>query len=600
MVYASRHGRRSMGEKILVSVAWPYASSKVHVGNISGADLPPDILARYHRLRGNDVLMVSGSDSHGTPVTVKAALEGKPPRQVFQEHHEHFLRCFQDLGLTYDLFTHTDTENHWRVSQDIFARLLEEGYILRKGGEQLYCENDEMFLPDRYVTGTCPLCGALDARGDQCENCGHPLDAAELIDPICSLCGQAPIVRETEHLYLDLPRFNEQLLEWVEKQKHWRPSVANFTRNYLRSGLQMRAVTRDMEWGIPVPAEGFQDKVIYVWFEAVIGYLSASIEWAKNLGQAEKWKEWWYEPARSYYFIAKDNIPFHTIIWPAILLGTGRLYEDDPEKGLHLPYDVPSNEFMGLEGRSMSGSRNWAVWADEMLARYDPDPIRYYLTAAAPETRDTDFTWEGFLRHNNSELVATWGNLVHRALTFTYRRFDGQVPAPGELEERDRRLLSQVEGAFEPIGQQIDGCRFRGALAEVMALAREVNRYLEEKGPWFQIKEDRQSAATTLYVALRAIDSLKVLFAPFLPFSSQRVHEYLGYEGRLLGESVIREFEEERGCHRALCYEDMGATGRWAPSELPVGQRLRPPQPLFSKLEESIVEEELARLGRTG
>ena len=589
-----------MGEKILVCVAWPYASAKLHVGNIAGADLPPDILARYHRLKGNDVLMVSGSDSHGTPVTIKAAEEGKTPQQVFQEHHEHFLECFQRLGLSYDLFTHTDTENHWRVAQDIFIKMLERGYLFRKSMKQLYCERDQMFLPDRYVTGTCPFCGAPGARGDQCEACGHPLDAIELINPVCKLCGQPPVIRETEHLFLDLPQFGDRLLEWVERQKHWRPNVINFTRNYLRGGLQARAVTRDMEWGIPVPVPGFEGKVIYVWFEAVIGYLSASIEWARNIGQPEKWKEWWYEPARSFYFIAKDNIPFHTIIWPAILMGVNRLYEDDPKRSLNLPYDVPSNEFMNLEGQKISGSRNWAVWIDDMLSRYDPDPIRYYLTAAAPETRDTDFTWEGFLHRNNDELVAIWGNLVHRVLTLVYRNFDRRVPEPGELDERDRRLLSQIEGSFESIGGRIDRCQFRDGLREVMALAREVNRYLEEKGPWFQIKEDRQAAATTLYVALRAIDSLKVLFAPFLPFSSQRLHEYLGYEGRILGEPVICEFEEEHRRHRALCYAGIGAAGRWAPSELPIGQTLRRPRPLFKKLEESIVGEELARMGRGG
>ncbi|MEA3345371.1 MAG: methionine--tRNA ligase [Chloroflexota bacterium] len=600
-----------MGEKILVCVAWPYASSKLHIGNIAGADLPPDILARYHRLKGNEVLMVSGSDSHGTPVAIKAAEEGESPHRVFQEHHEHFLRYFQELGLSYDLFTHTDTENHRRISQDILIKLLDEGYLFREEVEQLYCKRDQMFLPDRYVTGTCPFCGNPNVRGDQCEVCGHPLDATELINPVCKLCGQTPVLRKTEHLFLDLPQFEDRLLEWVETKAHWRPNVVNFTRNYLRDGLEARAVTRDMEWGVPVPVSGFEDKVIYVWFEAVIGYLSASIEWASNIGQPEKWKEWWYEPTRSFYFIAKDNIPFHTIIWPAILMGVGQLYEDDPGKSLNLPYDVPSNEFMNLEGRKISGSRNWAVWLDDILARYDPDPIRYYLTAAAPETRDTDFTWEGFLHRNNNELVATWGNLVHRVLTFAYRRFDQRVPKPDGLDDRDRELLSQIEGAFLPahlypirhgqtgesIGERIDRCQFRDGLGEVMALAREVNRYLEEKAPWFQIKEDRKAAATTLYVALRAIDSLKVLFAPFLPFSSQRLHEYLGYEGRILGEPIIRELTDEDRHHRALCYDHMGATGRWAPSELPPGQVLQRPQPLFKKLKESIVEEELARIG---
>jgi methionyl-tRNA synthetase len=583
-----------MGEKILVAVAWPYSSSYVHVGNVGGVYLPADIFARYQRLRGNDVLMVSGSDSHGTPVTVKADEEGISPREVFERYHQSFLDDFTRLGLTYDLFTHTDTENHHRVAQDIFLTLLENGYLFQKTTQQLYCENCHKFLPDRYVYGTCPHCGSEDARGDQCETCGRPLDAIEIIDPICKLCGHRPVIRETEHFFLDLPALNERLLEWVQDKTYWRPNVYNFTLNYLKEGLQGRPITRDIEWGIPVPVEGYEGKSIYVWFEAVIGYFSASIEWAKITGDPEKWKEWWYEPARSYYFIAKDNIPFHSIIWPAILMGTERLYAEEGQ--LNLPYDVPSNEFLNLEGRKISGSRNWAVWLPDYLERYDPDPLRYYLTVNAPESRDTDFSWADFWRRNNDELVATWGNLANRVLSFAYRNFDKRVPAPGQLDESDQALLDKVEAAFEPVGQLLDGCKFKAALGEVMALAHEANRYLNEKAPWLQIKDDREAAGTTIYVALRVIDSLKTLFYPFLPFSSQALHHYLGYDGDIMGRQYVETLQEEHRTHQALRYDGSGLELEWAPSQLPAGQALRKPRPLFKKLDESIVEEELARL----
>lgn len=583
-----------MGEKILVAVAWPYSSSYVHVGNVGGVYLPADIFARYQRLRRNDVIMVSGSDSHGTPITVKADEEGVSPREVFERYHQSFLDGFIKLGLAYDLFTHTDTENHHRVAQDIFLTLLENGYLSQKTTQQLYCENCHKFLPDRYVYGTCPHCGSEGARGDQCETCGHPLDAIEVIDPTCKLCGHRPVVRETEHFFLDLPTLNERLLEWVQDKTYWRPNVYNFTLNYLKGGLQERPITRDMEWGIPLPVEDQEGKTIYVWFEAVIGYLSASIEWARITGQPEKWKEWWYEPGRSFYFIAKDNIPFHSIIWPAMLMGTERLYTEEGQ--LNLPYDVPSNEFLNLEGRKISGSRNWAVWLPDYLERYDPDPLRYYLTANAPESRDTDFSWAGFWRRNNNELVATWGNLANRVLTFAYKNFDKQAPAPGQLHDVDQAILDKVEAAFEPVGQLLNGCKFKAALGEVMALAHEANRYLNEKSPWLQIKEDREAAGTTIYVALRVIDSLKALFYPFLPFSCQELHHFLGYDGDIMGRQYIETLQEEHGTHQALRYDGSGLEGEWAPSQLPAGQVLRKPKPLFKKLDESIVEEELARL----
>jgi methionyl-tRNA synthetase len=589
-----------MSEHILVAIAWPYASAKIHAGNVTGSHLPGDICARYHRLTGNRVLMVSGSDTHGTPITVVAERESKSPRQVFNYFHSTFLDIFQRLGISYDLFTHTDTENHHRISQDFFLALKDKGYLYTESQKQMYSLAQNRFLPDRYVEGTCPVCGYESARGDQCDRCNTLLDPQELVDPRSKIDGSTPVVRETEHFFLDLPTLaKDGLSEWLDKDKeHWRPSVINFARQYVNEGLMGRPITRDLEWGIPVPVPGWDGKCLYVWFEAVIGYFSASVEWAQHHGEPEAWKDWWYEPTtKTIYFIGKDNIPFHAVIWPAELLGVERLYEDDPDKRLNLPYDVPANEFMNLEGQKISGSRNWAVWIDEALDRYDPDALRYYLTVAMPETRDTGWVWDAFVSRNNDELVATWGNLVNRALTFAYRRFDKRVPVPGSLSDVDTRLLSQIEAGFQPIGELIASCKLRAALSEVMALAREANRYLEEKGPWFEIKQDPQAAATSIYVALRAIDSLKILFAPFLPFSSERLHQYLGYEGTLFGKSYTTTFEETPGrTHEALCYDDSSATGSWGPSQLPAEQPLRPPQPLYEKLEEQVAEEERRRI----
>jgi methionyl-tRNA synthetase len=577
-----------MGKKIGVFVAWPYASGDRHVGHVAGAYLPPDIFARYHRLRGNDVIMVSGSDSHGTPITVAAEQEGVSPEELFLRYHRRFLDSFMELGLSFDLFTHTDTENHHRVAQDMFVKLQENGNIFQDVMKQLYCEQEDRYLPDRYVEGTCPLCGYDNARGDQCDNCGRPLDATELIEPRCKFDGTTPVVRETEHFFLDLPAFSERLTTWLEDKDYWRPNVLNFTKNMLRDGLRPRPITRDMKWGIEVPVEGYEDKRIYVWFEAVIGYLSASIEWAKNVGHPERWREWWQQPARGYHFIGKDNIPFHAIIWPAMLMGYG---------DLNLPYDMPANEYLNLEGQKLSVSRKLGVWLPEYLSRYDPDPLRYYLTVNAPENRDTDFSWYDFWRKNNDELLATWGNLAHRVLTFTYRNFDQKVPEPGELTDEDKAILQKVEDAFEPVGDLIGAAHFKAALAEVMAVAHEVNRYLDEKEPWKAIKENRQAAATTMCVMVGVLNSLKILFYPFLPFTSQKLHECLGCEGSLMGQSRIETFEEDGKTHDALVYDPPSADASWAPSSLPAGHALNKPEPLFKKLDESIVEEELARLG---
>lgn len=590
-------------EYILVAVAWPYASAEIHQGNVTGSYLPADIYARYHRLKGNNVLMVSGSDSHGTPVTVKADEEGKTPREIFDYYHDRFLELFQKLGLTYDLFTHTDTENHHKVSQDLFLALLENGYLYRQITPQMYSPESNKFLPDRYVEGTCPNCGYTRARGDQCDNCNTLFgSAAELIDPYSKLDETRLELRDTEHFFLDLDKLTKDgLAEWIQQDKeHWRPQVINFARNLVvEEGLHGRAITRDLDWGIEVPVEGWDGKVLYVWFEAVIGYLSAAIEWANNQGRPEAWKNWWYgDEARTVYFIGKDNIPFHAIYWPAELIGAGRLYESDETKRLNLPYDVPANEFMNMEGRKISGSQNWGVWMLDALERHDPDPLRYYLTANMPETKDSDWSWEGYVERNNTELLSNWGNLVNRVLNMIQRYFEGVVPEPGPLTEADEALLAAVDEGFDAIGTLYDACKFRAALQETMALSTRVNQYLEETQPWKTAKTDMQATARSLYVTLQAISSLRILFAPVLPFTSQALHEMLAEEGKLFGDQKVETYQESEHSHIALTYDPARAVGVWRPIVIPNGRQLPQPNPLFKKLDQSVVEDELARLGR--
>ena len=592
-----------MAEFVLVCIAWPYANSDIHQGNVTGSHLPGDIFARYHRLRGDHVLMVSGSDSHGTPVTVKAEEVGQSNLEVYEHYHARFLELFRGLGISYDLFTSTHTENHFQVSQDIFTRLLENGYLYRKVTPQMYSPETGTFLPDRYVEGTCPNCGYTGARGDQCDNCNTLFEsAAQLINPRSKRDNTSLVLRDTEHFFLDLPAIAEDSLSaWIHDDKeYWRPQVINFARNFIDQGLIGRAVTRDMDWGIPVPVEdGYDDKVLYVWFEAVIGYLSATIEWAKNSGDPDAWREWWYKPAaRTFYFIGKDNIPFHTVFWPAQLLGARGLYSDHPDARLNLPYDVPANEFMNMEGRKISGSRHWGVWMLEALDRYDPDPLRYYLTTNMPETRDSDWSWSGFIERNNNELVANWGNLVNRVLNMTRRYFDGVVPEPGDLTAADEALLTTLDAGFATVAEFYDGCKFRAAVGEILRLSTLVNQYLEETSPWTTIKTDPAAAGRALYVALQAINGLKVLWAPVLPFTSQALHEMLGEAGTLFGEQVVRRYDEATHSHMALTYDAGGAAGRWERASIPAGRQLPPPRPLFKKLEPELAEQELAALSR--
>ena len=582
-----------MPKKILVSVAWPYCNGDMHIGHIAGVYLPADIFARFHRLRGDDVLMVSGSDTHGTPITVRAEEEGITPREVVDRYHPRNTEMMRRLGISFDLFTETDTENHWAVTQDIFRTHLEHGYVYKDTMQQLYCLDSAKWLADRYVEGTCPYCEYEGARGDQCDNCGRTYDAIQLIAPRCRYCGGSNIeIRETEHFFLDLGKLNDPLLAWLDDghKEHWRPNVINATRSRLESReLRGRPITRDIQWGIPIPLPGYDDKRIYVWYDAVIGYFAASVEWAKVIGEPEAWRAWWQDPdVPGYYFIAKDNIEFHTIIWPGMLIGY--------DATLNLPYDVPANEFLNVEGRKLSKSRHWLIVMRDALDRYDPDPWRYALAASAPETQDVNFTWEEFVRRNNEELVSTWGNLANRVLGFAYRRFEGRVPTPGPLDDADRALLDQIEPAFARVTSLLESVKLKAALTEVMGLAREANRYLNLKEPWHQVKTDPAAAATSLYVALRVIDSLKTLFAPFLPYTCQKLHSYLGYDGDLFGNLYVEELAETGRRHVALRYDGSSAIGRWAPGDLAPGQALRQPAALFTKLEPSVVDEEIERM----
>jgi methionyl-tRNA synthetase len=592
-----------MSEPVLVAVAWPYANSEIHVGNLAGSYLPADIFARYQRLRGRQVLMVSGSDAHGTPITVRADAEDSTPLEVYQRYHATFLELFQKMGLTYDLFTSTHTANHFQVSQTIFLALKENGFLYTDRELQWFAPSLGRFLPDRYVEGTCYICGDTNARSDQCDNCGNLLDPAQLIDPRSRVDGSTPELRETEHFYLDLAKLQPQLVEFLrERESYWRPNVLRQSLGQiLNEGLHGRPITRDLDWGVPVPIEGWNGKCLYVWFEAVIGYLSAAIEWAEQTGCP--WQDWWQNPdARSYYFIGKDNIPFHAYIWPGELIGCGttfgRLIGSPVEAPLTLPYDVPANEFLNLEGRKISGSRNWAVWGLDFLTRYDPDPLRFYLTFNMPETRDTDWDWDEFYHRNNDDLVATWGNLANRVLSFANKHWEGRVPEPGELQPQDLAILAEVEKGFETVAEQLEAVHLRTALGEAMRLATEVNKYLDQTSPWFQIKTDKPAAARSIYTALRAIDSLKILLAPFLPFSSERLHTYLGYSTPLYGEQGTEVWKDSLGEHAVLRYHPEKATGKWEPSQLSPGQALQSPQPLFRKLDPKIVEEERLRLGQ--
>jgi methionyl-tRNA synthetase len=589
------------GKKILVAPAWPYASGYRHLGH-AAAYVPFDVFARYHRLKGNDVLAVSGTDEHGTPVMVAADAEGKSYREIADFYNQAHREDFRRLGFTYDCFTRTTTPNHARVTQDLFKTLYERGAIVERTQLVSFSPTTGHTLPDRYIEGTCPICGFPEARGDQCDNCGNQLDPADLINPRSKIDGSTPEFRETNHLFLDLPAFAETLKTWIEGRQGWRTNVRNFSLGLL-DDVRARPITRDLDWGVRIPIPGYaedENKRVYVWFDAVIGYLSASIEWARVRGEPEAWRDWWQnDDALHAYFQGKDNIVFHTVIWPSILLGYGDGGEVGAGKPLHLPDDVFATEFLNMEGRQFSTSRGHSIYLRDFLDRYDPDPLRYYLIAASPETQDTDFTWADFVRRSNDELLANWGNLVNRTLTNAYRNF-GAVPEPAPLTSGDQAVLDSVDAGFTTVGAHLEAGRFRAAIGEAMRLSSNVNQYISSEAPWALVKTDPARAGTVLYVSLRAVDSLKTILTPFLPHTSQLVHELLGYDGTLAGPVEFREVEDDGETHEILTGDYTAWVGSWEPSNLQPGQALREPKPLFRKLDESIVDDELKRMRDAG
>ncbi len=589
---------------VLSAVAWPYANGPRHIGHVAGFGVPSDVFSRYMRMRGHDVLMVSGTDEHGTPILVQAEAEGVSPKELADRYNRMIVQDLAALGLTYDLFTRTTTRNHSAVAQELFRGVQRNGYLVEQTTRGAISPSTGRTLPDRFIEGTCPICGYDSARGDQCDNCGNQLDPTDLIGPRSRINGETPEFVETQHFFLDLPALAEALGEWLDDREAtgtWRPNVIAFSKN-LVDDLRPRAMTRDLDWGIPVP--GWEDqptKRLYVWFDAVIGYLSASVEWARRSGDPEAWRAWWNDPeALSYYFMGKDNITFHAQIWPAELLGYNGKGDKGGEPGeygeLNLPSEVVSSEFLTMESRKFSSSRGVVIYVHEFLARYQPDALRYFLTAAGPESQDTDFTWAEFVRRTNDELVAGWGNLVNRTASLVHKNF-GEIPPAGVLSDDDRALLATTSGAFEPVGELIGGHRMKQALAEAMRVVSAVNSYLSDQAPW-KLAGDRERMGTVLHVAVQAISDCRTLLAPFLPFSAQTVHEIFGGTGVVSPMPEIREVDDlDGGTPYPVLTGDYGAFPAWESAPIAVGAPVGPPVPVFTKLDASVVDEELARLG---
>ncbi len=540
-------------------MAWPYAAGSRHLGHLAGAYLPSDIFARYHRIAGNRVLMVSGSDVHGTPITVLADQENVTPQAIVDRYHAEFLTDWEKLGISWDLYTSTGTANHYAVTQDIFSRLLEKGYITEGESTQLFDPKADRFLPDRYVEGTCPHCGYGDARGDQCDECGRTLDAIELIDPRSRMSDATPVTKETKHFFLRLDVFGERLGEWLSTRQGWRRHVKNWAMGMINEGLPQRAITRDLLWGVPLPPPADrlgEGKRIYVWFDAVIGYLSAAKEWAQRQGTPDEWKRWWEDPeAESYYFIGKDNIPFHTVIWPAMLMGYG---------GLNLPTDVPANQYVTFRSEKASTSRGIGRSVGWYADRIQPDALRYALSSVMPEQNDTDFSDSELIRRVNDELVATWGNLVHRVLSMAHSWYGGRMPRCSSPTGEDQALLSEIDLALDEAAEMLERVELRAALRRAMEGAQAVNVYLNAQAPWLRRADHPERAETVIYTALNAIGGLKVAFSPYLPFSSAKLHGMLGRPGTL-------------------------TEGGWRRPE-PADATLEKPRPLFNKLDKDLLE----------
>nr|WP_255556193.1 methionine--tRNA ligase [Tessaracoccus palaemonis] len=583
---------------VLAAVAWPYANGPRHIGHVSGFGVPSDVFSRYMRMAGHDVLMVSGSDEHGTAIQVKADAEGLTPRQTADKYHAQIVSDLKGLGLSYDLYTRTTTPNHYAVVQEVFTALYDNGYIVAKTQMGAISPSTGRTLPDRFIEGTCPICGYDNARGDQCDNCGNQLDPADLINPKSKINGETPDFVETEHLFLDLPKLAPALAEWLDSREDWRPNVLKFSHNLLGE-IHERAITRDLDWGVPVPLDGWRDapmKRIYVWFDAVIGYLSASVEWAKRQGDPEAWRTWWNNPeALSYYFMGKDNIVFHSVIWPGILLGAdGRGTEGGtihPALGdLQLPTEVVSSEFMTMKGSKVSSSRGASIFVGQFLEEFGADALRYYIAVAGPENQDTDFTWEEFVRRTNFELANEWGNLVNRSISMAHKNV-GAIPEAGELTEEDRALLAASAGAFATVGEHIAARRFKAGITEAMRIVGLANKYVSDMEPW-KLKDDPARRDTVLHVTLQVVSDCNTLLTPYLPHSAQKVFEALGGEGVWAAQPDIVEVTDGEWSYPTLQGDYASQQAVWESRPVVASTPLAKPTPLFAKLDE--------KLGQTG
>jgi methionyl-tRNA synthetase len=597
--------------KVLSAVAWPYANGPRHLGHVAGFGVPSDVFSRYMRMAGHDVLMVSGSDEHGTPILVQADKEGVTAREFVDRNHAVIAGELADLGCSYDLYTRTTTANHYAVAQELFHHVWENGYMVEQTTRGAISPSTGRTLPDRYIEGTCPICGYPEARGDQCDNCGNQLEPTDLIEPRSKINGETPEFIETQHFFLDLPALAGPLRRWLEEREAsgtWRPNVIKFSLNIL-DDIRPRAMTRDLDWGIPVPVEGWRDqptKRLYVWFDAVIGYLSASIEWARRVGEPERWREWWNDPeALSYYFMGKDNITFHSQIWPAELLAYAGKGDHGGEPGvygeLNLPTEVVSSEYLTMEGRQFSTSRGYTILVRDVLERYGPDGIRYFICAAGPENQDSNFTWREFVQRNNSELVAGWGNLVSRTAAMVAKNF-GEVPQPGALEPVDEEVRASVLAGFDTVGGLLERHRQKNAIAEAMRVVGEVNAYVSRTEP-FKLKgeDQRERLATVLHTLIQCVSDLNTMLAPFLPHAANRVHTVLGGDGELVPmprvEVVAGLDPEDEGRTWPVITGEYSSTPRWGSRPVVVGTPISKPAPVFTKLDESVVDDELARAG---
>jgi methionyl-tRNA synthetase len=599
--------------KVLSAVAWPYANGPRHIGHVAGFGVPSDVFSRYMRMAGHDVLMVSGTDEHGTPILVAADAEGVSARELADRNNRVIVEDLAALGLSYDLFTRTTTRNHYAVVQEMFTTVHKNGYMIERTTHGAISPSTGRTLPDRYIEGTCPICGAEGARGDQCDSCGNQLDPTDLKNPRSRINGETPEFVETQHFFLDLPALADALKQWLDEREAsgtWRPNVIKFSQNILED-IRPRAMTRDIDWGIPVPLEGWRDqptKRLYVWFDAVIGYLSASIEWARRLGEPDRWREWWNaaeegtDSARSYYFMGKDNITFHSQIWPAELLaydGRGDRGGEPGEYGtLNLPTEVVSSEFLTMEGRKFSSSKAVVIYVRDVLERYQADALRYFICAAGPENQDSDFTWAEFVRRTNDELVAGWGNLVNRTANMVAKNF-GEIPAAGELTAEDRDVLDTVAAGFGTVGALIERHRQKQAIGEAMRVVGEVNRYVSDMAPW-QLKDatQRDRLATILHVTTQAVSDCNLMLAPFLPHSANAVDRVLGGSGAVAPMPVIEEVGDlDGGPSYPILTGEYSGTPPWRRQPVTVGTPIEKPAPVFTKLDPSVVDEELARLG---